>query len=89
MSIRIVEDLPEVVLTRSEYDRLHREWRSTQSYTTHPQDFESWVRGRSATSTVFGSPPWNGTAISIASMPAAFQNEIRRGLEDGSLEIQG
>ena len=45
MSIRIIEE-PEIVLTRSEHDRLHREWVQSQSHTTAPRDFESWLRQR-------------------------------------------
>jgi len=45
MSIKIAKE-PDVVLTPKEYQRLYRDWIQSQQMTTHPQDFESWVRGK-------------------------------------------
>lgn len=64
MSIRIIEDEPEIVLTRSEHARLQREWQASQQMTVMPQDFETWLRGGRTPSTlsVFGAPPWIAAA---------------------------
>ncbi|GEM_PF-4389128 len=46
MSIRIVEE-PEIVLTRSEHDRLHQQYEMTHRYwsaTVPPPTFEEWLR---------------------------------------------
>lgn len=45
MTIRIAKE-PDIVLTRREHYRLNQEWIKSQQMTTHPQDFESWVRGK-------------------------------------------
>lgn len=47
MAIRI-DDEPEIVLTRAEYERLHREYQSTQTHTTAPVSFETWLRAQMA-----------------------------------------
>lgn len=46
MSIRIIEDGPEITLTRSEYERLLGEWRTSCTYSAKPLSFEEWVRNR-------------------------------------------
>lgn len=43
MSIRVIDE-PDILLTRSEYERLRREWESEQQYTTAPTSFETWLR---------------------------------------------
>lgn len=48
MAIRIIEDQRDIHLTRSQYDRLHREWQASQAMTAMPQDFETWIRGRNS-----------------------------------------
>ena len=45
MAIRIINE-PDIVLTRSEYERLYREWESHQQYTAAPTSFETWLRSR-------------------------------------------
>lgn len=45
MSIRVIDE-PDILLTRSEYERLRREWESEQQYTTAPTSFETWLRNR-------------------------------------------
>ena len=46
MTIKVIEDGEDIVLTRSEMERLQREWEQSQRYTTEPQSFESWLRGQ-------------------------------------------
>lgn len=45
MAIRIIDDQPDVVLTRSEHQRLMREYESLTHMVDKP-DFETWVRRR-------------------------------------------
>ena len=42
MSVRIYNN-GEVRLTQQQYEWMHREWLASQSMTTMPQSFESWV----------------------------------------------
>lgn len=44
MSIRIIEDGPEITLTRSEHERLIREWHQVNMYSSRPMSFEDYVR---------------------------------------------
>lgn len=46
MSIRIIEDGPEIVLPRSEYERLNREWQENCRYMVGAPSFETWLRSR-------------------------------------------
>ena len=46
MSIRIIEDGPEITLTESEAAHLRREWQQANSFTTRPSTFEEFVRSR-------------------------------------------
>lgn len=48
MAIRIIDDQPDIHLTRAEYDRLLREWQASQAMTAMPQEFEAWIRARHA-----------------------------------------
>ena len=44
MSIKIIEDGPEIVLTQSEYARLAREYKRAVMMMVDPPTFEEWVR---------------------------------------------
>jgi hypothetical protein len=44
MSIKIIEDGPEIVLTRTEHEVLYREWEESQKFTSAPASFETWLR---------------------------------------------
>lgn len=47
MVIRTIRE-PDIYLTAAEKERLRREWEAAQQYTTMPQSFETWLRGRLA-----------------------------------------
>ena len=47
MAIRTIRE-PDIYLTAAEQERLRREWEAAQKYTTMPQSFETWLRGRLA-----------------------------------------
>lgn len=44
MAIKIIDDGPDIELTRKEYDILIHQWQASQKYTTFYQSFESYVR---------------------------------------------
>ena len=46
MSIRIIEDGPEITLTRSEHARLIEEWKQNCMCSARPLFFEAWLRER-------------------------------------------
>jgi uncharacterized protein YciU (UPF0263 family) len=46
MSIKIIKDGADIVLTQSEYLRLMREYERCISFMVDPPTFEEWVRGR-------------------------------------------
>ena len=48
MSIKVIEDGPEIVLTKSQHDRFIREYIESQKYTTTPVSFETWLRRNQA-----------------------------------------
>ena len=47
MAIRTIRE-PDTYLSAVEQERLRREWEVAQQYTTMPQSFETWLRGRLA-----------------------------------------
>lgn len=47
MAIKIIEDGPDITLTRSEYNRLYAEYsKAFMLYAGTPPTFEEWVRER-------------------------------------------
>lgn len=46
MTIKIIEDGPDIFLTRSEEQHLRREWEKCCQYTVDPPTFEEFVRSR-------------------------------------------
>lgn len=47
MSIKIIDDQPDIYLTQAEYDRLMYEYRHAFTHYAGPiPSFENWVRGR-------------------------------------------
>jgi len=44
MSIRIIDEKPDIYLTQSEHDRLMREWRQACMFMVNPPNFEEYVR---------------------------------------------
>ena len=46
MAIRIIDDQPDVVLTRAEHDRLQQEYQQNMMFMVNPPSFEEWVRSR-------------------------------------------
>lgn len=48
MAIKIIEDGPPIVMTRSEYERLVRAWHQECTHCVNPPPFEEWVRDQKA-----------------------------------------
>lgn len=46
MTIRVIPDPGEIVLTASEHAHLQREWQAACAFTTRPPTFEEFVRSR-------------------------------------------
>jgi hypothetical protein len=46
MAIKIIDDGPEIVITRSEHVRLSREYQQVTSFMVDPPTFEDFVRSR-------------------------------------------
>lgn len=51
MTIRIIEDGPDIILTRGEAERLRKEWQKVCQYNVEPPTFEEFVRSRKASET--------------------------------------
>lgn len=49
MTIKIIEDGPDIVLTQSEAEHLRRQWTKCCQYHVDPPTFEEFVRGRKNT----------------------------------------
>ena len=46
MSIKIIDNEPDIYLTKIEHERLWHEWETSQTMTAMPVDFETFVRQR-------------------------------------------